>query len=511
MKLSLSMIVKNEERFVGGCLESVADLADEIVIVDTGSNDRTKEIAQGFGAEVLEFDWCDDFSAARNFSLEHTTGDWVLYLDADERLATAYHQKLRRLISNGKADAFLLNLKSKIGTSEGAQYHLVSYPRLFRKMKGVKFVGKAHEQITTSLVASRARIVQTDIIIEHLGYAQDDEVIIKKARRNHHLLLSQLETRENYGYALYQLGQTEIILGDVDKGLARLYEALAAGGFGKSVEASIHSVIAENTFKKGNYEPALVECERSIAAMPEQSFAYIMRGDIFLALGRYRESMEDYRKALEKYRSTILLGKSATAVEPVFDVEILYSKLGRSASLAGMMQDAKSYLELATRSNRSERRVAAYLEFLARNKMYSEFLGASAEFLEFENLDWYLRLRSSVLIDTGDYQGAASILSRLPEHDKMSLFSLANCRLKLGDLAGADEAFQRAVSVGYCEPGGMEIFGLLQFKLGKYFDSAQTLSKVVGAEPGNVRAAKILYAARQLSEFKNQAIQQSGT
>src|SRR5262249_14796822 len=85
-RVSLSMIVKNEEHNLPDCLQSIADLVDEIVIADTGSTDRTKEIAAAFGAKVIDFPWVDSFAAARNESLRHTTGDYVLWLDADDRL-----------------------------------------------------------------------------------------------------------------------------------------------------------------------------------------------------------------------------------------------------------------------------------------------------------------------------------------------------------------------------------------------------------------------------------------
>ena len=86
-KLSLCMIVKNEEKFLAGCLESVKNIVDEIIIVDTGSTDKTIEIANSYNAKVYHFEWKNDFSLARNESIKHATGDWILILDADERLA----------------------------------------------------------------------------------------------------------------------------------------------------------------------------------------------------------------------------------------------------------------------------------------------------------------------------------------------------------------------------------------------------------------------------------------
>ena len=100
LRLSVCLIARNEEKFLGACLESVRGLADEIVVVDTGSTDRTVEIAKQHGAKVDHFTWCDDFSAARNLALAHATGDWVLVLDADETVPSSSHAAMRALMAS---------------------------------------------------------------------------------------------------------------------------------------------------------------------------------------------------------------------------------------------------------------------------------------------------------------------------------------------------------------------------------------------------------------------------
>ena len=102
MKLSVCMIVKNEEKTLARCLYSIKDIADEIVVVDTGSTDKTTDIAQEFGAKVFSLDWKDDFSAARNFSLEKATGAWILIIDADEVLSKDVGDKLKTVLSQQK-------------------------------------------------------------------------------------------------------------------------------------------------------------------------------------------------------------------------------------------------------------------------------------------------------------------------------------------------------------------------------------------------------------------------
>ena len=124
-KLSLCMIVKNEEKFLEQCLNSVRELVDEIVIVDTGSTDKTKEIAAKFTNKIFDFQWCDDFSAARNESLKHATGDWILVLDADETIAWKDLSEIRKLIDDADASVsgFVLLQRNYVSSLDNTWHH----------------------------------------------------------------------------------------------------------------------------------------------------------------------------------------------------------------------------------------------------------------------------------------------------------------------------------------------------------------------------------------------------
>ena len=100
MSVSLCLMVRNEAEALPGCLQSVAGIANEIIVVDTGSTDRTKEVAKGFGAKVFDFPWCDDFAAARNECIRHATGEWIFWLDADERIDETNRHKLKALFES---------------------------------------------------------------------------------------------------------------------------------------------------------------------------------------------------------------------------------------------------------------------------------------------------------------------------------------------------------------------------------------------------------------------------
>ncbi|MBI2656740.1 glycosyltransferase family 2 protein, partial [Candidatus Woesearchaeota archaeon] len=120
--ISLCMIAKNEEKFLEQCLNSVKDIVDEIIIVDTGSTDKTKDIAKKFNAKVYDFKWIDDFSAARNESIKHAAKDWILVLDADEILDEEGRKAIRELVNNKENDAYLLLQKNYTNESSIAGF-----------------------------------------------------------------------------------------------------------------------------------------------------------------------------------------------------------------------------------------------------------------------------------------------------------------------------------------------------------------------------------------------------
>jgi len=140
-KISVCMIVKNEAPCLARCLESVKGIADEIIIVDTGSEDQTVQIAHTFTDKVFHFDWCDDFSAARNESLKHATGDWVMILDADEVLEPRSVRILHHLLyAHNHSAPFLLNARVLTPGKKG-----IFTKAFFPNHLGIHFKGRVHE------------------------------------------------------------------------------------------------------------------------------------------------------------------------------------------------------------------------------------------------------------------------------------------------------------------------------------------------------------------------------
>ena len=210
-KITLSMIVRNEERYLRECLESVKDVVDRIVIVDTGSTDKTVSIAEEFGSIVFNFEWENNFSSARNYALSKSTGDWILYLDADERLSKDSVDEIKNITIQNDLIGYRCRVLSLDDFNGKPNY--MRYTRLFKNYPGIRFTGSIHEQIDKSLLANNYKIIDTSIELIHVGYNIPYEEIKKKVQRNLTLLNKEYEN-DRSSYNAFQLANTYTVLKD---------------------------------------------------------------------------------------------------------------------------------------------------------------------------------------------------------------------------------------------------------------------------------------------------------
>ena len=205
-RLSVCMIVKNEERFLGQCLASVKDIADELIVIDTGSTDRTIEIAREHGAQVGHFQWCNDFAAARNASIAPATGDWILFLDADEELSLAEKQNLPALLNRNNVALIRLPLIN----AQQDQASQCFVPRLFRNFPTIRFQGCVHEGVYGSFLQVskewQMEISLGDLLILHHGYTAEVVAERNKVQRNYDLLVKAIENQPKRSYFYRHLG-----------------------------------------------------------------------------------------------------------------------------------------------------------------------------------------------------------------------------------------------------------------------------------------------------------------
>ncbi|GJQ63598.1 MAG: hypothetical protein SCALA702_26510 [Melioribacteraceae bacterium] len=266
--LTLSMIVKNESKHLSRCLQSVQGLADQIVIVDTGSTDNTIKIAQYHGAEVYNFTWNNNFSDARNFGLMKCRGNYILYLDADEYLSEKSYKILKHLITSGKAGGFICKV---INLMPDGQNLIMNYPRLFSNIQGLKFSGQVHEQIESSLLENNVPLIESDVEIIHTGYNASDTVLKEKAKRNLVILLEELRIKPT-GYIYYQLGNTYSVLDKTEEAINNYHTAFSSADLLPEYKTFSGLYLAEKFIQTGRYRDAL-EILKVVNLLPDLSLS----------------------------------------------------------------------------------------------------------------------------------------------------------------------------------------------------------------------------------------------
>lgn len=296
--ITLSMIVKNEEKYLRGCLQSVRELVDEIVIVDTGSTDKTLEIAKEYNARIFHFEWVNDFSKARNFALSKSAGKWILYLDADERVAEDSIEKILELTS--KEYENLLGVRCLVNSLDdrNGKPKLMKYPRLFMNSPEIKFTGRVHEQIEDSLLSNHYQIINSDIEIIHLGYNIETNGLKDKARRNLALLHEEYSSN-NSSYYAFHLGNTYEILEDYENSVKYFNIALADPKLNNSYK-SICSLHIADYFDSEvhDYEKAEQIALTGLKNEPSNPLLNLLAAQIYLKLGKIEEAISFCKQSL---------------------------------------------------------------------------------------------------------------------------------------------------------------------------------------------------------------------
>ncbi|MBI4452374.1 tetratricopeptide repeat protein [Candidatus Woesearchaeota archaeon] len=300
------MITKNEEKYIEQCLNSVKDLVDEIIIVDTGSTDKTREIAAKFNAKIVDFKWADDFSAARNESLKHATKDWILVLDADETLDEEALKTIKDIIKNKEHYAFLFLQKNYTNDSSIAGFVNEEHKhknkiymgwygslicRLFRNKQGYSFSGTVHELAEPSIDSKKGKIAVTNIPVHHYGNTDSETV---KKKRQFYLELCKKKSKENPSDASYfELGVLYKENNDFENAVKSFKKAI---GLNSKHNMALYELGVIHEQKK-DYDEAIKNYTESLR-IKENAEAFQALGVCYLKNGMLKEAYRNLTKAM---------------------------------------------------------------------------------------------------------------------------------------------------------------------------------------------------------------------
>lgn len=300
--VSVCIIAKNEEKFIEGCLERLKPYGFEIVVADTGSTDRTKEIALQYADKVLDFEWIRDFSAARNFCVCNAANNWILSLDCDEYVTGADVGGMRRLMQQHPRMVGMLRMKSLFNTETGQSFDTEDIPRFFNR-NYYKFLLPVHEQIVHKEEGREREYLETFLLpmeVVHHGYALSPEEMAQKQERNLSILYAELPGSQDMPYLYFQIGQSEKVLKHYDKAAEAFQKTLELNSNVEYtyVEIAIRS-LAITYLRLGRNEEAVQLMERYAAVCRSAKYVYV-HANVFFESG-------NTLKALALYLKTTLL------------------------------------------------------------------------------------------------------------------------------------------------------------------------------------------------------------
>lgn len=288
------MIVKNEEQWLGHCLDSIKDVVDEMIIVDTGSTDSTRDIARGYGARLFSYHWNNSFADARNFGLKQATGDWILWLDADEEIDRRERHRLRDVLGSGMKLASLQTI-NYYGESppDPARSNRTAQFRLFRNHPSLRFCYAIHEQLQGNFEPGSD--LHLPVYLHHYGYMNQAVKRKNKSQRNMQLLLSIREEDDYDPWFDYHLASEWYQLGDLHKAFDCVNLAIL-----RFIERSrlppslVYRLKYTILIELGSYEGGWPGIEAAIRLYPDYADLHLYKGIILMHLGCPEEALEAF-------------------------------------------------------------------------------------------------------------------------------------------------------------------------------------------------------------------------
>ena len=345
-KLSACLIVRDVEQTLENCLRSIQPAVDELVVVDTGSVDQTREIAKRLGAKLHGFAWCDDFAQARNMSLLHATGDWIFWMDADDTIDERNASGLRLLAEQEHPESlmgFVMQVHCPAPFEHGvSQNTVVDHIKVFRNLPEIQFEGRIHEQVLPSIRRLGGEIGWTDLFVVHSGADHSPVGRQKKLERDLRILELDLEDRPDHPFVLFNLGMTYANAGDDAQAVRFLERALETAGPDDSHLRKVYALLISSCRRLERHDRAEQLCRQGRARFPDDPELLFLEAVMYQSVGRFAEAERSYKAIFEVPRQPYFASVDGgiTGYKARCNLAAVYQSLARPA-------DAEEQLWLA--------------------------------------------------------------------------------------------------------------------------------------------------------------------
>lgn len=334
-RLSLCMIVRDNRRTIEACLTSIRPWVDELIVVDTGSVDETPQIAARLGAQVSTFPWCDDFSAARNVSLERAAGEWLFWMDSDDTTPPECGRKLRALADGAHPDNVLgYVMQVHCPGPEGTDFDdltVVDHVKLFRNRSELRFEGRIHEQIIPAIRRLGGDVGWTDIHVVHSGSEHAPAAKQRKYERDLRLLKLELAQHPDHPFHLFNMGMTYNDMEQHEVAVDWLRKSLAVSRPDESHVRKVYALLVASLTHLERWPEAEQASREGLRHFPHDPELRFRQGLLAHAQRRLQEAISAYRAALrnEDERHFSSLDPGIAGHKARHNLALVYEELGR--------------------------------------------------------------------------------------------------------------------------------------------------------------------------------------
>ncbi|MBX3110289.1 MAG: glycosyltransferase [Fimbriimonadaceae bacterium] len=477
--ISLCMIVKNEERTLADCLNSVKPFVREMLVLDTGSSDRTIEIAKECGAIVREMAWPDSFALARTESMRNAKGKWIMWVDADDTLPLSCGETIVQAVASAPEDVigFVVPVRFLEDQGNGTE---VDHVKVFRNFPGLEWEGRIHEQILASLrnASPDGRLARLNAYVLHSGYDTSETGQAKKRERDEKLLKLDLEERPNHPFVLFNLGMTAHYTDGHEEALDWLRKSIEVSGKDESHLRKAFALLVGSLKALGKMDEAQKECEKGLERVPNDP-------ELLFLLAGLAANRGDHEQAVKLYQESLKgdTGGAFTSMDPgirgwkaLHNVALSHLALGdwdsaKSAWKAAMDGEGRHEAASALFASALEQNdLAAAKETLAwvvahqgETGMWPGMVGALCDAVGIDPLpqweeavlrnpgnDEARRLLALKLLNSGREQEAVAHLNLLQQRGHaQGAVLLAQLAETQGDVGRAEGWYRRATQLGY--------------------------------------------------------------
>jgi pentatricopeptide repeat protein len=374
------MIVKNEEKFLPRCLESVQGLVDEIIIIDTGSEDNTKTIGAQYTNHIYDFEWCNDFSAARNESLRYATGKWILVLDADEYVQNTGHGKLRKFLegyNHKKPYGFIVKILNFMGSGYDETNMMESTgARLFSNKSGIQYTLPIHEQLTSS--QGSITFPSLSFTIFHSGYIKEIVQLKNKSKRNMSILETMKSDSHNESYYHFIVGNEYSNSGEMEQALQSYQLSYKKSYTTDSWYHHLLDRLITLEMQLDQHHLAYNHILTGININPDHTDYYCLKGILLDSLGCWNDAAREFEKCIQIAEDADNKNIPYWIVQPAHGKIIPYQMLADIHRKKGDLSSAIKYwiktLQLQPKNYKVLRQLAEHLLCVQNDEQTEDIL-----------------------------------------------------------------------------------------------------------------------------------------